>query len=124
MKTNYILIDFENVQPATLFRPPDFPIRIIVFVGEKQQKIPLDLASALQVLGTNAEYIRISGQGQNALDFHLAFWIGRLAERDSQSYFHIVSRDKGFDPLIAHLKTQRRGCWKAPGTPSPSSACQ
>lgn len=67
----------------------------------------MDLAESLQKLGDHAEYIRISGSGQNALDFHLAYWIGRLAERDPDAYFHIVSKDKGFDPLVKHLKANK-----------------
>jgi len=38
------------------------------------------------------------------LDFHIAFYIGQLAERDPDAYFHIISKDTGFDPLIKHLK--------------------
>ena len=28
------------------------------------------------------------------------------AERDAGGYFHVVSKDTGFDPLIAHLKAK------------------
>ncbi len=107
LKTNYILIDFENVQPDAFDCANDLPIKVIVFIGESQKKISLELAAKLQALGERAEYVRISGSGQNALDFHLAYWIGRLAERDSNAYFHIVSKDKGFDPLIKHLKSSK-----------------
>lgn len=48
--------------------------------------------------------MKIGGNGPNALDFHIAFYIGRLAEKDPDAYFHIVSKDSGFDPLIKHLK--------------------
>jgi hypothetical protein len=107
MKTHYILIDFENVQPDAIDFSPDAAVKVIVFVGEQQQKISLGLAVKLQKMGSNAEYIRISGSGQNALDFHIAYWAGRLAERDPKAYFHIVSKDKGFDPLLRHLKSMR-----------------
>jgi hypothetical protein len=104
LKTNYILVDFENVQPKDLKAPADIPIKVIVFLGEKQTKLPVELAISLQALGDNAEYIRITGSGKNALDFHIAFWIGKLSEADPNSYFHIVSKDTGFDPLIKHLR--------------------
>ena len=58
-------------------------------------------------MGSNAEYIKISGTGPNALDFHIAFYIGQLAAREPEAYFHIVSKDTGFDPLISHLKTRK-----------------
>ncbi|MCC5845885.1 MAG: hypothetical protein JJU05_16680 [Verrucomicrobia bacterium] len=100
-------MDFENVQPSDLNNPAQVPVKVMVFVGEHQQKISLELAASLQKLGEKAEYIRMTGRGQNALDFHIAFWIGKISVQDPQSYFHIVSKDKGFDPLIAHLKSQK-----------------
>lgn len=102
-RINYVLIDFENTQPANL-KPLDAdPFRVFVFCGEKQTKVGLDLAIALQPLGARAEYVRISGTGPNAVDFHIAYFIGRLAERDPHGYFHIISRDTGFDPLVHYL---------------------
>ncbi len=61
----------------------------------------------MQALGSNAEYVKIGGNGPNALDFHIAFYIGQLAERDPNAYFHIISKDTGFDPLIKHLKKKK-----------------
>ena len=106
MKTNYILIDYENVQPKNLAILNGHPFKVIVFVGANQAKIPFDVASSLQALGNNAEYIKIAGNGPNALDFHIAFYVGKLAERDPNCYFHIISKDTGFDPLIKHLKSK------------------
>lgn len=104
MRTNYVLIDYENVQPKNLALLSQEHFRIIVFIGASQAKLPVELVTAMQTLGSRAEYVRISGNGPNALDFHIAYYIGRLAERDAQAYFHVVSKDTGFDPLIAHLK--------------------
>ena len=58
-------------------------------------------------MGNKAEYIKISGNGPNALDFHIAYYIGQLATHDSSAYFQIISKDKGFDPLIQHLRTKK-----------------
>lgn len=107
MKTNYILIDFENVQPKNLEVLKDQDFKVIVFVGANQTKIPFELASAMQSLESNAEYVKIEGNGPNALDFHIAFYIGKLASEDKDAFFHIISKDKGFEPLIKHLKTQK-----------------
>jgi hypothetical protein len=78
-----------------------------VFVGANQTKIPFDLARVMQNFGDNAKYIKISGNGQNALDFHIAFYIGRLTLENPDGYFHIISKDTGFDPLIKHLRTKK-----------------
>ncbi|MBT5707453.1 MAG: hypothetical protein HOI66_14145 [Verrucomicrobia bacterium] len=103
MKNKYILIDYENVQPKSLAILDNEDVRVFVFVGELQSKIPFELASAMQRLGQNAEYVKIGGNGSNALDFHIAFFIGKLSERDPSGSFHIISKDTGFDPLIKHL---------------------
>lgn len=107
MRTNYVLIDLENVRPASFESLNHDHFRVMVFVGSNQAKVPFDFADSLQRLGAKAEYIRIVGNGPNALDFHIAYYIGRLSKEDPNAYFHIVSKDAGFDPLIAHLKTQK-----------------
>ena len=81
--------------------------KVIVFVGENQSKLSFDLVLAVQNLGENAEYIKIKGNGPNALDFHVAFYIGQLSKENSDGHFHIISKDKGFDPLIKHLESKK-----------------
>ena len=107
LKTNYILIDLENIQPKNLSLLKGHDFKVLVFVGAKQSKISFELAAAMQDLGSNAEYIKIEGNGPNALDFHIAFYIGKISNEDKDSYFHIISKDTGFDPLISHLKTKK-----------------
>jgi diadenosine tetraphosphate (Ap4A) HIT family hydrolase len=105
--TNYVLIDFENVHPKNLELLTKYPFKVFVFVGASQTKVPFDLADSMQLLGNDARYIKISGNGQNALDFHIAYYVGELAGKDPDAHFHIISKDKGFDPLIAHLKNRK-----------------
>ena len=107
MATNYVLIDFENVHPKNLEILTNHPFKIYVFVGANQTKVPFDLAKIMLNFGGNAKYIKISGNGKNALDFHLAFYIGQLTIQDPEGYFHIISKDTGFDPLIKHLRTRK-----------------
>ncbi len=106
MKTNYVLIDFENVVPDNLDLLDQEWIRVILFVGKNQTKLPVPMVKAIQKLGSRAEYVDMAGTGHNALDFHIAFYIGRISVTDKDAYFHIVSNDTGFDPLIAHLKQE------------------
>lgn len=107
MRINYVLVDFENVQPESIGLLAGEHFKVLVFVGANQTKLSFHIASALQKLGPQAEYIKISGNGSNALDFHIAYYIGKLAASESSAYFHIISKDKGFDPLIQHLKSQK-----------------
>lgn len=107
MRQNIVLIDFENVQPEGVAALTQDHFRVLVFVGANQAKVPFETAASLQQLGSRAEYIKIAGTGSNALDFHIAYYIGKLAAADPTAFFHIVSKDTGFDPLIAHLKVNK-----------------
>ena len=33
--------------------------------------------------------------------------MGELSTQEPEAYFHIISKDTGFDPLIKHLKTRK-----------------
>ena len=113
MRINYVLIDLENVQPASLAGLDADFFKVLIFVGASQTKIPFELASVAQRLGERAAYIKIAANGSNALDFHIAYYIGRLAQQDPTAYFHIISKDTGFDPLIQHLKSQKIGATRS-----------
>lgn len=107
MRTNYVLIDWENIKRESLDALEQEHFRLRIFVGANQNSLPFEIADTLQRMGKNAEYIKISGNGPNALDFHIAYYIGQLAAADPTGYFHIISKDKGFDPLIQHLRDKK-----------------
>lgn len=107
MRTNVILVDYENVQPKDLGLLKEGPFKVKVFLGPTQSKVPVALASALQPLGSNAEYVELETAGNNALDFHIAYYIGILSSEDPAAFFHIISKDTGFDSLIQHLKGRK-----------------
>jgi hypothetical protein len=83
--------------------------RILVFCGPRSKKLKID-----QLPGTGfcrLEFLRLSTEGKNNLDFHLAFHLGRLHEQAGPGIaFHILSGDKGFDGLMQHLKDLKRTC--------------
>ena len=107
---DYILIDFENVQPATVGGLTPGACGILLFLGEKQAKVSVELMQALQRFGEAVELIRIAGSGPNAVDFHIAYTIGRLAHAHPGSSFTIVSRDTGFDPLVRYATKSGIAC--------------
>ena len=107
MPTNYVLIDFENVQPKNLNILANHPFKVFVFIGANQTKVPRHVAVAMQALGDKARYVEIDGSGPNALDFHIAYYIGELSAADPSGSFHVISKDRGFDPLIRHLKGKK-----------------
>jgi len=107
LRTNYVLIDHENVQIEALPGLDAEHFKVLIFVGANQNKLAYEIVAPVQKMGTRAEYVKISGNGSNALDFHIAFYIGQLATQDPKAYFHIISKDKGFDPLIQHLRSKK-----------------
>ncbi len=102
MSKTYIFIDYENVQPKNLSPLYRSEFHIRIFLGANQRKLETIVAEALQPFGQNAEYIQITGNGKNAADFHIAYYLGQYAQEADVS-FYVVTKDKGFDPLIKHL---------------------
>lgn len=112
MNNRYALVDLENVQPEFL-KLKNERYQIKVFFG-LTQKIPVNIAAQLQPFGSEVEYIGIDGSGKNALDFHIAFYIGKISASDPGSEFLVISKDTGYDPLLKHLRSsginaKRRG---------------
>jgi len=104
-----LLIDYENVQKVDLSKlPSDALVR--VFVGVMQKKVPTLLARQAQVLGPRLEWIQMEGQGSNALDFHIAHYLGRFVLEYPKARHVILSKDRGFDPLVKHLNGQGFRC--------------
>ncbi|MEQ1755820.1 MAG: PIN domain-containing protein [Micropepsaceae bacterium] len=112
MKPSYILVDFENVQPSSIGTLDASAFSIIFLVGARQRSMEIDVVQALKQSGVHYDIIRIDGNGKNALDFHIAYYIGRLSVESPGSAFHIISKDTGFDPLIAHLEKARIECYR------------
>ena len=106
-KPNYVLVDFENVQPKNLSLLREDYFRVWIFIGPQQLKLDVDLVQAMHDFGpSRSKYLRILEKGKDALDFHIAFYLGELVTENPQAYFHIISKDKGFDPLILHLQSR------------------
>ena len=104
MRTNYVLVDYENVQTQCLdlLLQPHFRLRI--FLGPNNSKLPKELVISVHRMLERAEYVQLDTPGANALDFHVTYYLGKLTEQDPSGFFHIISRDKGFDSLIKHLR--------------------
>lgn len=107
MNTNYVLIDFENVQPESLQLLTQEHFKVLIFVGASQNSLPFALADSMQQLGCRAKYVKVSANRPNALDFHIAYYLGRLATSEPTARFHVISKDTGYDPLIEHLHSQQ-----------------
>lgn len=102
MPDSVLLVDYENIGKVDLGAIPA-GVRVPFFFGASQRSVPTEFLKAALRLGERFVPIDIEGQGKNALDFHIAFYLGEYLARSPQSVCVILSRDKGFDPLIKHL---------------------
>lgn len=104
-----LFVDLENVQPLDLPAVPA-SAQVMIFYGITQKKLPEELVVQAQPLGVRLKWIKISGQGPNALDFHIAFYLGQQLTQSPASECVILSRDTGFDPLVQHLTSLGHWC--------------
>jgi hypothetical protein len=111
MSTPYVLVDFENVQPD-LSALAGTPYKVKLFVGAKQQeqRHRYSFLKAVMALGGNAELIEITRSGSNAVDMHIAWYIGGLLEREPGARIHVISGDTDFDPLLEFLAARGVNC--------------
>ena len=114
MSTKYVLVDYENVQPD-LSTLAGTGYKVKVFFGAKQQeaRVPFKLVDAMIALGNNVEAVKILRSGSNAVDMHIAYYVGRLMEKEPNASIHIISGDTDFDPLVEYLKTKGVNCKRA-----------
>jgi PIN domain len=106
MAESVLLVDYENIGKIDLAAIPD-GVRVPFFFGASQRTVPTEFLKAALKLGERFVPIDIEGQGKNALDFHIAFYLGEYLARAPDTSCVILSKDKGFDPLVRHLT--RRG---------------
>jgi len=132
MSEQVLLVDYENIGKIDLAAIPD-GVRVPFFFGASQKSVPTDFLKAALRLGERFVPIDIEGQGKNALDFHIAFYLGEFLARNPHARCVILSKDKGFDPLIRHLVARRfvvrraaalADCFPAAATPAARPAAR
>lgn len=102
-RTNYIFVDFENVQEKDWERIAGKPVKVVLVLGVQQKNLPVHLVRKLLKLGSQVQLVEVKRAGKNALDLVLAHYVGAIRVKDPEGYFHIVSKDTGFDSLVGHL---------------------
>jgi hypothetical protein len=116
MKELHVLVDYENVQPSleALAKLASGFTDVWLFYGPHQAK------QAQAFAGSNERVTLVprSGKGSNALDFHIAFYLGYVAAKHPDAELVVVANDRGYDPMLAHARMlefrARRVGYKAP----------
>ncbi len=103
---NYVFVDYENVHkvdPDVIGRKT---VCFTLLLGAKQTKLDAELVEKLLAHAASVQLVRLTTSGKNALDFALAYYVGRAVITNPTAFFHIVSKDTGYDPLVEHLRSR------------------
>lgn len=109
MPKKLLLVDYETKHHLDL-SALDASYSVIVFVGNHQPEPKIKKKIDSKNRYVRVDYQKIDGYGKNALDFHIAFTLGRVFETEPGTLCYIFSADKGFDPLIKHLDANNFSC--------------
>lgn len=109
MTRRLILVDYENIGKVDLSLL-DNSYRAIIFVGAKQNTPKASRKPSTAHRFSRVDFQKIEGVGKNALDFHIAFQLGRTFETAPETQCIVLSKDKGFDPLLAYLNKNGLVC--------------
>jgi hypothetical protein len=109
MSKKLLLVDLENKHKVDLSLL-DESYRAIIFVGANQNPPRASKKPATAHRFSRVDFLKVSGSGKNALDFHIAFELGRTFETAPDTECFVLSGDKGFDPLLNYLKISGVQC--------------
>lgn len=99
----YIYVDYENM--GNIKTLPTIEGKYFFFIGDKQNSIPKSLVLASNT--NEIEWVEIGGDGKNALDFHIAYYLAKNEMLEDVTHY-VLSKDKGFDPLISFINKQQK----------------
>ena len=104
--TNYIFVDYENVRghDMDLSLMEGRKVEVVLFFGKRQNDVPVELVQAMLKFAGQFRIEKLSVEGKNALDFVLAYHIGKTAAIDPSAHFFVFSKDTDYDPLMIHLR--------------------
>ena len=104
---NHVFVDFKNVHEVDPAVIGARSVSLTLLLGARQTKLDAALVEKLMEHAATVQLVRLTSSGKNALDFALAYYVGRAVMADPTGHFHIVSKDTGFDPLVEHLRSRR-----------------
>ena len=112
MKTQatQILVDLENVPHAlsALEKMVNANTVVFVFHNTTQAKRVARIRSELEAKNVTARFMKLDKAGDNALDFHMTFFLGWALHANPDGRFRVFTNDTGFDSLIDRLRKDGR----------------
>lgn len=107
LPVNHVFVDLENVKTIDGSVVGGKNLTFHLFLGPQNKKLDVDIVEKLLDNAQAVKLIRSPMAGKNALDFVLAYHLGQAVQTDPKGYFHIISKDGGFDSLVKLLETKR-----------------
>ncbi len=104
---HHVFVDYENVHDSLIGHVGQASVHFTLLVGAHQTRLDAALVEQLMNHAQSVQLVRLTSSGKNALDFVLAYHVGRAAVASPSAQFHIVSKDTGFDALVKHLLLQQ-----------------
>jgi mevalonate kinase len=102
MYDTVIFIDLENISKIDDLYLSSHT-KIYIMVGKGQEKLSLDLLMEKYNKVEAIELIKVNGSGYNALDFFIAFYLGKYYTDFKDAKIIIYTKDGGYEPLKSHL---------------------
>ena len=102
MYDTVIFIDLENV-PKIDDLYLSSHTKIYIMVGKGQEKLSFELLKEKYNKVEAIELIKVNGVGNNALDFFIAFYLGKYYDDLKNTKIIIYTKDGGYEPLKNHL---------------------
>jgi hypothetical protein len=103
---HHVFVDFENIPSVDLTPIEDLPVLVTLLIGGVQNKLDTGFVEQIHAQAAKVRIVKLAASGRNALDLTLAYYLGRAVAEHEKAELHIVSRDKDFEPLIAHLRAK------------------
>jgi hypothetical protein len=101
---NHVFLDFENVHEIDLAAMGSKAVSFTLLLGPRQTKLDVAIVEKLLEHANSVQLVRLASTGKNALDFLLAYHVGRAVSADPTGFFYIIAKDTGYDPLVDHLR--------------------
>ena len=106
MRPCVVLVDYENVQPTEFVEVAQAGCHVWFFVGSSQKRVSTDLPDFIARFPAQSRFIRMEKPGKNSLDFHICYYLGVAAHERPEWLYVLMSKDTGYDPLLAHVRAE------------------
>ncbi len=103
----HVFVDYENIKRID---PAVFTLEGATFtllLGPQNRTLNVPLVEQLMARAATVELVRLEEPGRNAVDFALAYYLGRKVVTDPIAQYYLISKDSGYDPLIDHLRSRK-----------------